>query len=365
MKCVVCTGTTGSERRQFLEELRKFKATMGKLVILDPWLRTKELHQDVDEATILNVSEEDRFNYFRPAYKTIANELEELRKKNIDVVTAVPMHSAFYWKSVFVDAVKDEYINWMSPDLFVTVIHNVRDVKANMEKDIHLRYPDITLSDIMHWRRREIQDTGRWAARFGKQHVVIARNEPVESLYGVLFTRKKRVYFSYPMSHVTEEEMARAAALINRLRELGYVVFDPGTIDDAKYMSQLHKQTTKEGNGSLPSQEMIRVANMVGEHTVDLDYRLVEQSDLVVVRYPSVKYEKYFTEKDSLVPGVYVPLSAGVICEMVKGYQKGKKVYAVWLPQTEPSPFFKYHCREVFHTEKDLLDYLVQKEPPG
>ena len=108
---------------------------------------------------------------------------------------------------------------------------------------------------------------------------------------------------------------------------------------------------------------MVRIARIAGDHTVDLDYRIIEQSDMVVVRYPSVQYSKYIVEKDVALPAIYVPLSAGVICEMVKGYRDGKKVLAAWLPKVEPSPFFRYHCFQLFASEQDLVDYLTQKEP--
>jgi len=365
MKCVICTGTTGSERRQYLVELENLTRESKKLLIMDPWLRTKELHTDIDEATILNISDEVRLNYFKDAYQDIANNLDKLRASSNDTVVTVPMHSVFYWRSVYKDAIRDEFLECLSPDLFITIVHNMKAVKVNLDEDPHSRFSDIKFPEILQWRQREIQATSRWAKMFKKEHIVIARNEPVEVLYRVLFTEKKKIYFSYPMSYVSDREMNNARKLIKKLRGMGYIIFDPGSIDDAQYVSELHGQL-KVKKGIVTKQELPHVARVVGEHTVDVDHKLIEQSDMVVVRYPSVEYNKFIVEKDKVAPAIYVPLSAGVICEMVKGYSAGKKVFAVWLPKgVEPSPFFRYHCTKLFTAEPELLDHLKQKEPPG
>ncbi|MBA7479056.1 hypothetical protein ES707_14487 [subsurface metagenome] len=363
MKCVVVTGITGSERRQYLDELGNHVKEADNFLVMDPWLKTKELNPGIDEATILNIDDKDRLDYFGDSYKAIADALDDLRKTSEDIVVAVPMHAVFYWKSGFKDAIKDEFMEWLSPDLFITIVHNMKGVKNNLEKDPHSRFPNATFLDILHWRQREIQGTGRWARMFRKQHIVVARNEPIQTLYGILFTEKRKIYFSYPMSYVSDSEMKNAKKLIRKLRSMGYVVFDPDSIDDAKYVGELHNQQ-KTKKISITRQELSHVARIVGDHTVDLDYQLIEQSDMVVVRYPSVEYRRYIVEKDKTIPAIHVPLSAGVICEMVKGNYIGKKVFAVWLPRVEPSPFFRYQCFQLFTNEQGLLDYLRLRETP-
>ena len=64
----------------------------------------------------------------------------------------------------------------------------------------------------------------------------------------------------------------------------------------------------------------------MADQTVARDYKLIKQSDFVVVYYPTTV------------------LSAGVISEMIYAVANGKQVFAVWLPPTEPSPFFSYYC---------------------
>jgi len=185
-------------------ELRDFTKKNNKnFEILDPWEETKKLYPDIREDTILNIDDEVRLDYFEKAYKIVADNLNDLRVGQQDTVVAIPMHPVFYWKSGFKDAIRDNFLDWLSPDLFITVIHNLRELKSNLDRDKYSRFPDITLLEILQWRDREMKDTTRWAVKFKKDHIVLARKEPIETSYGVLFTNNKRIYFSYPMSYVS------------------------------------------------------------------------------------------------------------------------------------------------------------------
>jgi adenylate kinase len=177
----------------------------------------------------------------------------------------------------------------------------------------------------------------------------------------VLFEpESKKIYASYPMSHVSKRQRDAASELISELRREGYVVFDPGSVDDAGYTDRLANQVMSDRQAATTySREQIQgLVEGVGDQTVKLDYLLIDQSDLVVVYYPSITYERYVKERGKVIASIYVPLSAGVICEMVHGYYGGKKVYAVWLPGGAPSPFFRYHCQKVFKSKNQLVRHL-------
>ena len=66
---MICTGITGSERRYYLEELRRSIKETDRFQVEDPWLRTKKLHSHRDEKTILNISDEEKLAYVRPSYR--------------------------------------------------------------------------------------------------------------------------------------------------------------------------------------------------------------------------------------------------------------------------------------------------------
>lgn len=372
MQTIICTGITGSDQIGCLEAAKVYAESHGRdLRIFKSWEIAKKVSQEpIDEATILNRPEPYRERLFDHTYREIAQQLDQIRrseKASAEQFVIIATHTTFFWRSTCVEAFPEHVLASLNPDLFVTVIHNIKDIKDNLDRDPQHRFEDITLTDIVHWRDREVSNTSRWAQNFQKRHFRIARDEPPETLYGVVFRPKaKRIYTSYPMSHVSKRQKDAASELVSELRRRGYVVFDPGSIDDAGYVDQLVTQMARDRQTAFAytEEELRNLANDVGDQTVKLDYLLIDQSDLVVVYYPSVTYEKYIKDRSKVVARMYIPLSAGVICEMVHGHQGGQRVYAVWLPKDPPSPFFCYHCQRVFRSKTQLLGYLKRYYSP-
>jgi adenylate kinase len=356
MKVVVCTGISGSERIECLGDISAYAKRRGKEIeTINMWEALKKVAgQEIDEATILNLPEHIRMPMLEKAFQETATALEQTRisEKDEPKCVVIATHACFHWKTDYLKAFPDYLLTQINPDILITIIHNLRDIKTNLDKNSSRRFVGITETDILYWQNREIDETKNWARNLKKKHFAIPRNEPVDTLYKVIFEEnKKAIYFSYPMSFVNNEEMKKAVKLINKLREMGFVVFDPASIDDVKYVDRLLKKSPKN---SLYKD----LAENVDDQTVKLDYILIEQSNIVVSRYPAGKFLGYESHSD----GMYIPLSAGVICEMVHGFSNGKRVYAVWLPKTDPSPFFAFHCRKWFRSEKKLLEYLSENE---
>ena len=365
MQTIICTGITGSDQIGCLNAVKVHAQEHGHdLQIIDVWEVAKKVSQEpIDEATILNRPKPYRERLFNHTYREIAQQLDQIRrseKASAEQFVGIATHTTFFWRSTYLEAFPQHLLATLNPDLFITIIHNMKDIKNSLDHDPYHRFADITLSDILHWRDREVTNTSTWARDLGKGHFRIAHNEPAETLYGVIFRPEaKKIYASYPMSHVSKRQRDAAIELIAELRRIGCVVFDPSSVDDAGYVDQLAGQgIDKQVVTTNTGDELRSLARDVGDQTVGLDYLLIDQSDLVVVYYPSVTYERYIKERGRVVAEMYVPLSAGVICEMVHGHYQGKKVYAVWLPKDAPSPFFRYHCQKVFKSKQALIDYL-------
>lgn len=372
MQTIICTGITGSNRIGCLEATKAYAQAHGQdLRIINAWQVAKEVSKEpIDGGTILNRPEAFRQQLFEEVYQEISRQLDEVQvseKPNNKQFVAIATHTTFFWRSTYLEAFPEHLLITLKPDLFVTIIHNIKDIKNNLDHDPYYRFEDITLTDILHWRDHEVTNTSRWARNFRKRHFRIAHNEPPETLYGVIFKPEtKKIYASYPMSHVSKRQKNAARELIIELRREGYVVFDPGSVDDAGYVDQLATQRMRDRQvASTHFEEELRsLADDVGDQTVKLDYLLIDQSDMVVVYYPSITYEKYIKEQGKVVASMYVPLSAGVICEMVHGYHGGQRVYPVWLPREAPSPFFRYHCQRIFNSKKQLMHYMKRYHHP-
>ena len=74
---------------------------------------------------------------------------------------------------------------------------------------------------------------------------------------------------------------------------------------------------------------------------IDTDYKLIENSAMVVVYHPRAA------------------ISAGVMCEMVYAKALAKMVY-VYYPY-EPSPFFEWYATRIFPEEDELRDFLIKE----
>jgi adenylate kinase len=176
----------------------------------------------------------------------------------------------------------------------------------------------------------------------------------------------KTAYLSYPMQHA-EGDRAALATFKQRLEER-LLVFDPADVNDFEVESSVglardnpatdslattvRSDGTAElrqaleavaagdvpGDGTSPHGE--RDLRHIADQIVFRDYKLIAQSDVVIVFY------------DALVP------SPGVISEMNYALQTGKRVYGVWLPTSAPSPFFTRYCTRVFATADELFGYF-------
>src|SRR5205823_3371676 len=150
-------------------------------------------------------------------------------------------------------------------------------------------------------------------------------------------------YLSYPMQHAEGERRA-LAAFKARLDGL-MLVFDPADVNDFEIETPGQSSTRPDAtalggaegaarsDGTAELREAVaqlsvnvpdkpdagspfteRDLRHIADQIVFRDYKLIAQSDMVVVFY------------DALVP------SPGVISEMNYALQTGKRVYGVWLP---------------------------------
>lgn len=366
MRVVVCTGIAGSQRRDCLREVAAYARQFNKeLEIIDVFEVLREVSQGpIDEATVLNLPPNELLRLTNTTYKEIASRLKRLRterQEDEDVAVAVVARATFRVPGQILKEASRRTVRTLNPDLYISIVHNLPDLKRNLDNDSSGRFQNITLLDILLWRKEETEETRKW----GNPHYIVARNEPPSTIFDLIFRPEaKKFYASFPISHSHQRDVLRAKKLIAKLRQRNYTLFDPLAIEDMDYIKELQSQRRERGRGALAnySQEDINaLLREAGAQTVLRDYALIDQSDGVIVRYAGQRYQRYVEEKGQVIPDIHVPLSAGVVCEMVHGHYKGKRVYAVWLVKdTLPSPFFEYHSLRVFQSEKELLTYLAR-----
>jgi adenylate kinase len=304
-------------------------------------------------------------------------------------------HATFSWNYSIVPGLDVYYLNLLQPDVYVTITDGILSIRQRLTEE---RWRRVTINNLLWWRDVERALTEMMAAWQRKPHYLIGRRQGPETLYRVMFEpQTTTAYLSYPMTHLQGEKLlAQLERFRQRLRQR-VVVFDPAAVDDftldvdapvgfsdgsvqAADIGATLTSTKLEGDaGASPdgggagpgplggvgspasksgrARELILDARPPGEQgparqenpenldhidgqIVVRDYKLIEQSQTVVVYYPTTT------------------LSAGVICEMKEAIHRGKRVYALWLPDQPPSPFFTRYCTRWFREEEALFAYL-------
>ena len=389
---VVCTGMSGTGRTSYVRAVEAMARAAGRKVrvfdVRDTMFEVaRERGEALEEETILDVFPTALGAYRATALERIAAEARDLPA---DTSWILVTHATFSWNYSIVPGLDVYYLNLLEPDVYVTITDGILSIRQRLTDE---RWQRVTVNNLLWWRDVERASTEMMAAWQRKPHYLIGRRQGPETLYRLMEEPRgleHTVYLSYPMTHLEGEELLmKLERFRQRLREK-MVVFDPAAVDDFTLEAEgplgfsdgsaearaigstLVSNNLGDGRGlSLGSfsgvgsataktgraRDMVLDARPEDEHgearaenpeniahidgqIVDRDYKLVAQSETVVVFYPTTT------------------LSAGVICEMKEAIHRGKRVYALWMPANPPSPFFTRYCTKWFREEDALFGYL-------
>jgi adenylate kinase len=358
---VICTGISGTERVGFLEEVRALAAQAGRdLRIFDVREAMFQIAEDVgepvEEETILDMFPHALVLLRAAALEKISSLCEQADQHQDWIINT---HAVFRWKNTLISGFDPYYLTRLKPDLYVTITAGVQTVLNRLRR--YPRWEETTISDLLVWREEEQWATEEMARIYHKPQYLLGRALPPRALYRLMFESSvSTAYLSYPMQHA-EGDRAALAAFKQRLDEI-MLVFDPADVNDFERESFDRRTAgqTAPSDGTAELREALAADGQLGaepavspfderdlRHIADQivfrDYKLIAQSDVVVVFY------------DALVP------SPGVISEMNYALQTGKRVYGVWLPASEPSPFFTRYCTRVFRSADDLFAFFAQQ----
>ena len=120
-------------------------------------------------------------------------------------------------------------------DMYVTVIDGCVPVYGRQQQHSEWR-GHLSLAEIAIWRDFETSLTQMLAGYEGKPFYLIARQEPPEALLRLCATpREKTIYLAYPITAILEESpglIDSALAVGEQLRQAGFVVFNPLSVED-------------------------------------------------------------------------------------------------------------------------------------
>ena len=356
---IFASGISGSDRLEYLQE-----ALGGKARIVDIGRRmfekSAELGIRIPEGKILDM---DPFalNYLRAVtFEELLGEVEQYRGDSGEDLV-ISTHVCFRWKKHLTPAFNFYYLNRINPDVYITIVDNAERVKIRLEKTQWRGR--LKLKDIVVWRDEETFLTEMLADYQQKPFYIIARNEPPSVLLDLIDKVEKprlkggettlKAYLSYPITHVigSPELFEEKDKLKETLREAGIIIFDPITIDEAQLIGLAEErreegyvEVEEEGTRiSIPVSEIEEAKIDILDQIVARDYKLIDQSDMIIVFYPTKA------------------ISPGVLNEIHYGFTHNKDVYAIF-PYEKRSPFFEYYTTRIFKSPEELLNNIQDRK---
>jgi len=353
---VVVTGQVGLEKKEVVERLAALSAERSKPVdVVHVGDRMYAEAPDVAPGRILDLPRQRLEQLRRSVFKDI---LASDPRRSLVVNT----HATFRWKHGLFHGYDHADMVRLNADLYITLIDNIDAVHDRLTREHDIRH---TLKDIIVWREEEIVVTRAMAEAvkgYGHAYIVArtSADAAAESMYRLMFEpRRKRVYPSFPMTHVMDmpDVLSEIDHFRRRLAE-HFITFDPGDVDE-KNMLLRAGAATQQGKEEIilhvNGRDMaFRVADITGI-AADIDgqiyardFALIDQSDMIITYIPELASGK---------PG----LSSGVERELQHAYETTKEVYVIWTPRSEPSPFVTATATRVFHALDELFAHFQQK----
>ncbi len=328
---VVCTGASGSDRMGYLKSVERLAGQAGMPLevcnVGDMMLqKASDIGSPVSREKILDLPSSS-LEWLRG---TVFEEI--VRKAASHENTIVATHTCFRWKKFLSPAFDTYYLSQLDPDFYVTITDDYDAIKRRLEETEQWR-GRLQPWEILVWRDEETLITKILAQNFRKPHFLIAREEPPEILFDLMFRpQRKRAYLSYPITAIEREQPEQIDKILAFLAELRkyLTVFNPLAMTE---LERARRLLDDEATGM--SAELLR---MLEDQTVARDYQFIDQSDMVIVYYP-----------------VKEP-SPGVLSELIYGFSHDKEVYMVF--PYDISPFLQFYCTEIFKTGEELIEHL-------
>jgi adenylate kinase len=356
MRAIV-TGQVGIDKTPYLEAVKKSAADAGiDLALFHVGKMMYDEAPDVPKGRILNIPISRLNSLRRAVFKEILRQSEKHEHVLINT------HATFRWRHGLFAAFDFDQIKAFNADIYLTLLDNAESVHQRLMRDHEI---DHSLKDIMVWREEELLATEILAnilKGYGHFYMISrGRNIPtVQTIHRLMFeNHKKKVYLSFPMSHVmdlpdTLAEIDQFKADINK----HFITFDPADVDEFV----LHKMaddairegkdtievSAADGKVTLKTADVAQISGDIMGQIYMRDFKMVDQSDMIISLVPEL-------------PNGKPALSSGVERELHHAFEGGKEVYVVWACRGIPSPFITETATRVFKSTAEAIEHFKQR----
>lgn len=346
---VLVTGISGSAAQQLVYRLARRHPervrTYNVGAMMDCIARDVQLHYD--HSNILNAPRDALTSLRAAAFERILREIERAelereveaaRQRQQDGGELPPLthvvfcHATFLLRSGLREGLKLADLHHLSPRLLITVIDAPQDIHDRLTEHPG-EYLHLNLESIVKWQEFEVYVTNLFAQFLDVRHFVVPQRE-TETLESLLFTSRRPVYISYPMTHLPPEDRPKIEQFVRELRQF-FTVFDPAAVESGQNLKPYYTRADLQA---------------LNDHTIvrDLDWLIGINSDWVIAYMPRIVF------------------SSGMNDELRYGFEVGKETFIVLdCPPEEGlpslSPFTMYKSK-VFFSKRDFLFYLQLPE---
>lgn len=349
---VLLFGQIGLRKKRFLEEFEDFVRRKGKVLKCfhvgkmmyeaDPLIKPHRiLQKDIADLSTLRAR----------VWEQIITSINSDRTNASFIINT---HSVFRWsRGLFTGFTKEEILK-LRPDICVTLIDDIHDIKYSFYHRKH-KPESFTLKDMIVWREEEILASEFAASLVDCKHYVIAKKQCPDLLYKLIFENTlKKAYLSYPISLV--REIPRVWSDITHFRQQlsnKMICFDPYSISEGFLQGEYDKANINKRRKiidipidseravmRLLIDEVKEVIPNIQGQIVARDFKLIDQSDMVIAYIPVVKGSPAISE--------------GVERELAHAQKATLDTYVIWPSARHPSPFLE--ATRTFSRIEDLLN---------
>ncbi len=320
---ILSTGTAGCGEKEYFEKFSQFCQKKKKKVniinatdvILDVAEKT---NPEINKYNILNFPKSTRNVWYQMALNQIIS--EKLKKNAINIVN---IHITYWWKEGPEEVVNARILNSffekLNPLFFIQIVDGIGLIKERVDEVAENVGRALNLESILRWRDLESYVTEMFAQINQKDYYLIARAQDPDTLFGLIFDNRLKIYFSFPITFAEGKTKKKIESFVKELDKIA-IVFDPFKVEKFEsFIAGMKKLGT--------------------DAIVKRDYQLIDQSDFVVTYFPKI-----------------AP-SSGTITEMNYASSNGKIVYLIW-PNKKYSPWTIHPARKVFTSPKECLREL-------
>lgn len=353
----VVTGMVGIDKKNYIDEVLSLCKFHNKTVhVCNVGDMMYAEAKDIPQGRILDLPLKHLQSIRRSIFKDIIKKSKEVEHLIVNT------HATFRWRHGLFPAVDMDQMRELDAQLYICIIDGVDALHVRLSEEHQINH---TLKDILVWREEEVLGTEMLCRGVSDDADVYSISRGVESattetFYRLMFeSSRKRVYLSYPMTHVAAlpDVRKRIEKFCLEMKE-SFICFDPSDIEEA-YLPYYADAAAAKGldvvkvtvlgrEVELPLEEIRQIKGDISSQIYARDFALIDQSHTIISFIPEM-------------PDGTPAISSGVERELQHAHQTAKDVYVVWIPKADPSVFVSQTATKVFRTVEEASEFFKKE----